>query len=80
MALIPDPATLVSRGAARLFRGLRTGEQTTVLTGAVIAAFGLWRKTLEPRRTLIRRETLKPGQSVVIRSHEGDTPPLRIEG
>lgn len=72
MGLIPSPASLVSLGLARLFRGLRTGDQLTLLAGAALAALGYLRRSADKERVLVRREVLKPGQSLVIRAHDAD--------
>lgn len=68
MGLIPDPGSLVSMGAARLFQGLRTGDQRALLTGAAIAAFGLWRRSAGPKRVLVHRSVVREGSSLVIRN------------
>lgn len=73
-----NPSHLVTQGLRRAFRGLRTGDQATLLLGAALAAFGLLRRSREPRRELLRRETLKSGESLVIREHGGDDEPLHI--
>lgn len=68
MGLIPAPTDLLSRGVVQLFRGLRTGDQRALLTGAAIAAFGLWRRSSAPKKELLHREVVKEGSSLVIRS------------
>ena len=73
MALIPDPRKLVSLGATRLLAGLRTGDQRTLLSGAAIAAFGLWRRSAGPEKTLIHRSMVREGSSLVIRNGEDQT-------
>lgn len=73
MGLIPAPTELLSRGVSQLFRGLRTGDQRALLTGAAIAAFGLWRRSSAPQKELIHREVVKDGQSLVIRNGSDQT-------
>lgn len=73
MGLIPPPASLLSRGAEQLFRGLRTGDQRALLTGAALAAFGLWRRSSAPKRELIHREVVKEGSSLVVRNGSDQT-------
>jgi len=73
MPLIPDPRAMLADGVARAFRGLRTGDQRALLTGAAVAAFGWYRRTRPPTRTLIRRLEIKPGRSVVIRNGADQT-------
>jgi hypothetical protein len=73
MGLIPEPRSLVSLGTSRLFRGLRTGDQRTLLTGAALAAFGWWRLSGGPKKELVHREVLREGQSLVIRNGSDQT-------
>jgi hypothetical protein len=73
MGLIPEPRSLVSSGTARLFRGLRTGDQRALLTGAALAALGWWRKSAAPKKELIHREVLGEGRSLVIRQGSDQT-------
>lgn len=80
MALIPNPATMLADGALRFFRGLRTGDQRTLLAGAALAAFGWYRKTRPPKRTLLRTMVVRPGQAVVIRNGSGQEPVAVVRG
>ncbi|HVR33747.1 MAG TPA: hypothetical protein VMS74_13695 [Acidimicrobiia bacterium] len=81
MGLIPDPGSLVSMGAARLFQGLRTGDQRALLTGAAIAAFGLWRRSARPKRVLVHRSVVREGSSLVIRNASNQAVEVRrIDG
>ena len=75
MGLIPEPSSLVTSGVSKLFRGLRTGDQRALLAGAAMAALGLWRRSSAPKRTLIHREVVKEGSSLVIRNAD----PVRVE-
>lgn len=77
MPILPAPAVLLRRGITRFFRGLREGDQRTVLTGAVIAAIG-WLRRSERERTLVHSEELKDGQSVVVRRTSPGTARLEI--
>ncbi|MEX2422818.1 MAG: hypothetical protein WD990_02465 [Acidimicrobiia bacterium] len=73
MAVIPDPRSLISMGATRLFAGLRTGDQRTLLSGAAIAAFGLWRRSAGPKKVLLHRSEVREGSSLVIRNGDNQT-------
>lgn len=73
MGLIPDPRSLVSLGSARLFQGLRTGDQRALLTGAAFVAFGWWRKAAGPKKVLLHRSVVKEGSSLVIRNGSDQT-------
>jgi hypothetical protein len=73
MGLIPDPRSLISMGTTRLFAGLRTGDQRTLLSGAAIAALGLWRRSAGPKKVLIHRAVVREGSSLVIRNGDGQT-------
>lgn len=73
MGLIPPPATMLTRGAEQLFRGLRTGDQRALLTGAALAAFGLWRRSAAPKKELVFREVVKEGSSLVVRNGSDQT-------
>lgn len=68
MGLIPDPRTLLSFGTSRVLSGLRRGDQQALLTGAALAAFGWWRKSSGPKKTLLHRQVVKKGTSLVVRS------------
>jgi hypothetical protein len=58
----------ISSGFNRALNGLRTGDQRSIYTGAVLIAFGLWRRSRSrDRRELIYRRELKEGQAIVIR-------------
>ncbi|GEM_PF-1705866 len=69
---------LVARGTTLLFRGLRTGDQARLLTGAALVAAGLWRGSRRRRRELVHREVLSHGRGLVIRTGSGDEPRLQI--
>jgi hypothetical protein len=73
MGLIPDPRSLFSIGATRLFQGLRTGDQRALVTGAALAAFGWWRKSAGPQKVLIHRSVVREGSSLVIRNGSDQT-------
>lgn len=74
---MPRMSHFTSGGAARMLRGLREGDQRTLLLGAAMLGWNWWRSSRVPEKTLLRRMTLKPGQSMVIRNGDGE--PLRIE-
>ncbi|MGH8926556.1 MAG: hypothetical protein ACRDWA_18320 [Acidimicrobiia bacterium] len=50
-------------------RGLRTGDRNSLLSGAALLAFALWRRSRKkkPTRELLVRKTIKPGETLVIR-------------
>jgi hypothetical protein len=58
----------LSDGFNRALHGLRTGDQRSLYTGALLVAVGLWRRSrTRERRELIYRRELKEGQAIVIR-------------
>jgi hypothetical protein len=63
------PLNPIASGIDRTFRGLRTGDQRSMFTGALLLAFGLWQRGRRDQRKLIHREVLKPGHAVVIRAN-----------
>lgn len=68
----------VSAGATRVLRGLREGDQRTLLTGAALAAYGLLKKS-GPQRELIARREVPRGSTVVIRhGKRGEMPEIQI--
>lgn len=67
MPLMPRPTGLISNGVDRAFNGLRTGDQQSLFIGAALVALGLWRRTSGPKKTLIHRQVLSPGESLVVR-------------
>lgn len=74
MGLIPDPGSMMSLGATRALRGLRTGDQRTLFIGAAMAAFGWYRRSKAPKRELLRRIEVPEGTSLVIRSGSDQAP------
>lgn len=74
MPLIPEPVRIISLGVTRAFRGLRTGDQQTLLVGAALVALGLWRRSSGTTRTLVHRRELSPGESIVVRERRPDDP------
>ncbi len=74
---MPSFSKFNTAGAARIWRGLREGDQRTLLVGAAMMGWNWWRSSRAPEKTLVRRMTLKPGQTMVIRNGEGE--PIRIE-
>ena len=57
----------VTDGAIRSFRGLRTGDKKSLLSGIGLLTYGLWKRN-RGRKELIYRKTFKPGEAVVIRA------------
>ena len=58
----------MTEGAIRSFRGLRTGDKRSLLSGVALLTYGLWRRN-RGRRELIYRKTFKPGEAVLIRAN-----------
>lgn len=77
MPILPTPASILRRGLTRFFRGLREGDQRTLLTGAALAAIGYLRRS-DSERTLIHTQELDDGQSLVIRRTSPDAVRLEI--
>jgi hypothetical protein len=67
MALEP-----IASGIERTFQGLRTGDQRSVLTGALLLAYGIWRRGRRDKRKMIHQTILKPGHALVIRANTRD--------
>ena len=79
MGLIPNPNTMKSMGIGRLWNGLRTGDQRSVLAGAGLFAISWLRRTRAPKKTLIHRSTVPDGSSLVIRSGPaGEMPDVTV--
>ena len=68
---------LLSEGALRSLRGLRTGDSRSLYTGAFLLAYGLWRRNRD-RREMIHRQTLKPGDAMLIRARRADGKPIIV--
>lgn len=72
------PASPVAAGTAAALRGLRTGDQRTLLGGAALLAYGWWRSQ-EGGRELIYRREVPVGSTVVVRhGRKGDLPEIEI--
>ena len=67
----------LSEGAVRSLRGLRTGDSKTLYTGVFLLAYGLWKRNRD-RRDLIHRQTLKPGDAMLIRARRADGKPVLV--
>ena len=67
----------LSEGAVRSLRGLRTGDSRSLYTGVFLLAYGIWRRNRD-RRKLIHRQTLKPGDAMMIRARRADGQPVPI--
>ncbi len=74
---MPRLTDFTAGGAARVWRGLREGDQRTMLVGAAMLGWNWWRSSRTPEKTLVRRMTLKPGETMVIRNGDGE--PIRID-
>lgn len=78
MPLIPGPARLIGDGAGRAFRGLRTGDQRSLLIGAAMVGFGLLRRSAPAKKELLVRQVVPEGATVVVRHRRGEAPRLEI--
>jgi hypothetical protein len=58
----------VTDGAIRSFRGLRTGDKKSLLSGVALLTYGLWKRN-RGRKELIYRKTFKPGDAILIRAN-----------
>ncbi len=77
--MIPSPTTLKSMGVTRLWTGVRTGDQRSVLIGAGLFAFSWLRLNREPKKTLLYRKTIPAGSSFVIRTgRPGELPEVHV--
>jgi hypothetical protein len=59
----------IASGIERTFQGLRTGDQRSVLTGALLVAYGIWRRGRRDKRKLIHRAIVEPGHALIVRAN-----------
>ncbi len=79
MALIPSASMMKAAGAQRLWNGLRTGDQRTLLMGAGLYAVAWLRANRGPKKELLFRKTIPEGSSFVIRTgKEGELPEIDV--
>jgi hypothetical protein len=78
LPLIPSPGQMIGLGTQRFFRGLRQGDQRTLLAGAALLALGWFRKTAAPQKELLYRKQVPVGSTIVVRHRKGDVPRLEI--
>ena len=79
MGLIPTPAALRAMGVSRVWNGLRTGDQRTLLFGAGMFAVSWLRSHSEPKKKLLYRKTIPAGSSFVIRTgKDGELPEVVV--
>ncbi len=64
-------------GLERSLRGLRTGDQRLLLTGAALLIVGWMRRNGGQRKLVFKRE-LKPGKGIVIRAVDQTRPAVSI--
>lgn len=77
--MIPSPTTMKSMGVARLWNGLRTGDQRSVLLGAGLFAISWLRLSRAPKKTLLYSKTIPEGSSFVIRTGQaGELPEIEV--
>jgi hypothetical protein len=60
----------ITDGLARGFRGVRTGDQRSLYTGALLLAYGLWKRN-RGRRDLLYTRTLNPGEAIIVKASRG---------
>jgi hypothetical protein len=60
----------LTEGLARGFRGVRTGDQRSLYTGALLVAYGLWKRN-RGKRELLYRRTLNPGEAILVKTSRG---------
>lgn len=68
MGLIPSPTALKAMGIHRLWNGIRTGNQRTLLLGAGMFAISWLRSNSGPKKELLYSKTIPDGSSFVVRS------------
>ena len=61
----------IADGLARGFRGVRTGDQRSLYTGALLLAYGLWKRN-RGRRELLYTRTLNPGEAIIVKASRGE--------
>jgi hypothetical protein len=61
----------LSEGLARGLRGVRTGDQRSLYTGAFLLAYGLWKRN-RGKRELIYQRKLSPGEAILVRTSRGE--------
>lgn len=79
MALIPGPTVMKVAGTRRLWNGLRTGDQRTLLAGAGLYAVAWLRANRGPKKELLYSKTIPEGSSFVIRTgKQGELPQIDV--
>ncbi len=79
MGLIPGPKTMKATGAARVWNGLRTGDQRSLLLGAALYGIAWLRANSGPKKELLYRKTIPEGSSFVIRTgKQGELPEIEV--
>lgn len=74
-----DPRTIRSLGITRTLRGLRSGDQSLLLTGISLAILGWLRSRPKGDRELLATKVVPLGSSIVIRHTGVDGDSARIE-
>ena len=60
----------IADGLARGLRGVRTGDQRSLYTGAFLLAYGLWKRQ-RGKRELLYKKTVSPGEAVLVKTSRG---------
>lgn len=67
-------SNLVTAGATRALRGLRTGDQRVLVSGALLGLLGWLASKAGPQRKLIFRQTIPKETALVLRHVRRDAP------
>ena len=79
MGLIPNPKMMKAAGAQRLWSGIRTGDQRTLLLGGALYGIAWLRSNRGPKKELLYRKTIPKGSSFVIRTgKQGELPQIDV--
>jgi hypothetical protein len=57
----------LSAGVSRTLRGIRTGDRKALFGGLALMLFGVWRNRKNRPREMVKKATVKPGETLVIR-------------
>ena len=69
-ALFVDIVNPLTEGLARGLRGVRTGDQRSLYTGAFLVAYGLWKRN-RGKRELLYQKKLGPGEAILVKASRG---------
>jgi len=75
----------LSAGVNRTLRSLRTGDRRGLFWGVFLLLFGFWRNRRKRGREVLKKTTVKPGETLVIRgttlgdAGQGPSPPPPVQ-